>query len=92
MHMQAALKVKPNTTFVGCSDKVASALGPDVMKSVKHLMPDLLAWLPILLYQGTLRMQHIVNETTYSILLVQQSTFLTSASCLGGRISLSVAT
>lgn len=50
--LQEALNVKPNTTFVGCSDKVASALGPDVMKSVKPLIPDLLAALPVLLYQG----------------------------------------
>ena len=58
LQLQAALNVKPNTTFVGCSDKVASALGPDVMKSVKHLMPDLLAWLPILLYQGAVGWQN----------------------------------
>lgn len=50
--LQEALNVKPNTTFVGCSDKVASVLGPDVMKSVKPLIPDLLAALPVLLYQG----------------------------------------
>ncbi|DBB10125.1 TPA: hypothetical protein ACH3X3_001709 [Trebouxia sp. C0006] len=50
--VQEALNVKPNTTFVGCSDKVAAVLGPDVMKSVKSLIPDLLAALPVLLYQG----------------------------------------
>lgn len=50
--VQEALNVKPNTTFVGCSDKVAAVLGPDVMKSVKPLIPDLLAALPVLLYQG----------------------------------------
>jgi hypothetical protein len=50
--LQEALNVKPNTTFVGCSDKVAAVLGPDVMKSVKSLIPDLLAALPVLLYQG----------------------------------------
>ena len=50
--LQEALNVKPNTTFVGCSDKVAAVLGPDVMKSVKPLIPDLLAALPVLLYQG----------------------------------------
>jgi len=52
--LQEALNVKPNTTFVGCSDKAASVLGPDVMKSVKPLIPDLLAALPVLLYQGQL--------------------------------------
>ena len=51
--MQEALRVKPNTKFVGCSDKVASALAPDVMKTVKPLIPDLLSALPVLLYQGT---------------------------------------
>lgn len=38
--------------YESCSDKVGNALGPDVMKSVKHLIPDILAALPLLLYQG----------------------------------------
>lgn len=50
--VQEALHVKPNTTFVSCSEKVGAVLGPDVMKSVKPLIPDLLAALPVLLYQG----------------------------------------
>ena len=50
--LQEALNVKPNTSFVGCSEEVASALAPDVMKTVKPLIPDLLAHLPVLLYQG----------------------------------------
>lgn len=44
--------MKPGTKFEGCSERVAEALGPDVMKSVKDLIPDLLAALPVLLYQG----------------------------------------
>ena len=40
--------------FVGCSPVVDRILAPDVMKSVKHLVPDLLANLPVLLYQGGL--------------------------------------
>lgn len=39
--------------YESCSNKVGEALGPDVMKSVKHLIPDILAALPLLLYQGT---------------------------------------
>ena len=50
--LQEALGVKPGTNFKGCSERVAEALGPDVMKSVKPLIPDLLAALPVLLYQG----------------------------------------
>ena len=38
--------------FEECSEEVGNALGPDVMKSVKHLIPDILASLPLLLYQG----------------------------------------
>ena len=38
--------------FLECSDAVGAALGPDVLKSVKHLVPDILASLPLLLYQG----------------------------------------
>ena len=52
LQLQEALQVRPNIKFEGCSSKVAAALGPDVMKSVKHLIPDLLSALPILLYQG----------------------------------------
>lgn len=62
--LQEALNVKPNTTFVGCSDKVASVLGPDVMKSVKSLIPDLLAALPVLLYQGQSVCQRVVQSVT----------------------------
>lgn len=52
LQLQEAFQVKPNFKFEGCSSKVAAALGPDVMKSVKHLIPDLLSALPVLLYQG----------------------------------------
>ena len=62
--VQEALNVKPNTTFVGCSDKVAAVLGPDVMKSVKSLIPDLLAALPVLLYQGQSICQRVVQSVT----------------------------
>ncbi len=62
--LQESLNVKPNTTFVGCSDKVASVLGPDVMKSVKPLIPDLLAAVPVLLYQGQSVSLHNVQSVT----------------------------
>lgn len=52
-----ALRADRNTTFVGCDPEVARALAPDVMKSVKHLIPDLLAHLPVLLYQGQFDLQ-----------------------------------
>lgn len=52
LQLQEALQVKPNTKFEGCSSKVAAALGPNFMKSVKYLIPDLLSALPVLLYQG----------------------------------------
>lgn len=53
--------MKPGTKFEGCSGRVAEALGPDVMKSVKALIPDLLAALPVLLYQGVSGW-HICND------------------------------
>jgi hypothetical protein len=49
---QAALGVAPGLEFQSCSDAVGEALGADVMRSVKALLPDLLAAYPLLLYQG----------------------------------------
>lgn len=49
---QAALGVAPGLEFQSCSDAVGEALGGDVMRSVKALLPDLLAAYPLLLYQG----------------------------------------
>lgn len=42
-----------NLTFVSCSAEVERILGPDIMRSVAHLVPDILEHLPILLYQGS---------------------------------------
>lgn len=51
--MQEALGVEPvGTRYEACSAAVGSALGPDVMQSVKRLVPDLLEAYPVLLYQG----------------------------------------
>jgi vitellogenic carboxypeptidase-like protein len=46
------MHVEPGAKFEACSAEVADAMGPDVMKSVKHLIPDILAHIPMLLYQG----------------------------------------
>eukprot|EP00887_Chlorella_sp_A99_P006994 scaffold2.g6994.t1 len=46
------LGVPPEIKYEACSGPVGEALGPDVMKSVAHLMPDLLAAYDILLFQG----------------------------------------
>eukprot|EP00891_Asterochloris_glomerata_P003274 jgi/Astpho2/3274/fgenesh1_pm.00053_%23_4_t len=50
--VKAGLGAQKDITFVGCSEEVNRILSPDVMKSVKHLFPDLLATMPVLLYQG----------------------------------------
>lgn len=55
--VKVALHAQPDATFVACSDNVADALGPDVMKSVKHLIPDILVHIPVLLYQGQFDLQ-----------------------------------
>lgn len=50
--VKQALGVKEGVGFVSCSEEVGRVLGPDVMKSVKYLIPDLLERYPLLLYQG----------------------------------------
>ncbi|KXZ46405.1 hypothetical protein GPECTOR_44g8 [Gonium pectorale] len=50
--VKEALRALPNITYVSCSDAVRAAMGADVMRSVKHLLPDILARIPVLLYQG----------------------------------------
>lgn len=44
--------VKADINFTSCSDVVDRILQPDVMRDVADLIPDLLAELPVLLYQG----------------------------------------
>lgn len=58
--MQEHLGAEKDIEFVSCSDKVGRVLGADVMKSVKHLIPDLLANYPVLLYQGKRRRASLV--------------------------------
>ncbi len=50
--LQEVLGVPQHIHFESCSEKVGNALGPDVMKSVKPLIPDILSSVPLLLYQG----------------------------------------
>lgn len=50
--VKQALGIDADTTFESCSQQVDKVLGPDVMKSVKYLLPDLLDRYPVLLYQG----------------------------------------
>ena len=50
--LQKVLGVPEDFVFESCSDKVGVALGPDVMKSVEPLIPDILQSVPLLLYQG----------------------------------------
>lgn len=60
--LQEALGVEPvGTCYEACSAAVGAALGPDVMQSVKWLMPDLLEAYPVLLYQGG-RCLHLVLD------------------------------
>lgn len=42
----------PPVTYSACSKAVDAVMGHDVMKSVAHLVPDLLARSHVLLYQG----------------------------------------
>ena len=56
--------------FESCSETVGNALGPDVMKSVKPLIPDILQSVPVLLYQGK---QHARTLATYSKRLLFQT-------------------
>jgi vitellogenic carboxypeptidase-like protein len=51
-HVQANIRAHPNTTYVSCSPQVDAAFGGDVMKSTAKLVPDMLAWSHLLLYQG----------------------------------------
>lgn len=43
--------------YSSCSEAVMAVLAPDTMKSSKHLLEDLLAVMPVLLYQVMLARQ-----------------------------------
>eukprot|EP00246_Nothoceros_aenigmaticus_P018268 TRINITY_DN9491_c0_g1_i1.p1 TRINITY_DN9491_c0_g1~~TRINITY_DN9491_c0_g1_i1.p1 ORF type:complete len:463 (+),score=50.57 TRINITY_DN9491_c0_g1_i1:25-1389(+) len=50
--VKAALKAHPSAVWVSCNPRVRRVLLPDVMKSVKWQVEQLLQRYPILLYQG----------------------------------------
>ena len=53
--LQEHLGVVKDIVFEGCSPRVEQALSADIMRSAKSIIPDLLASLPMLLYQGPLQ-------------------------------------
>ncbi|CAK0783932.1 hypothetical protein CVIRNUC_007135 [Coccomyxa viridis] len=55
--VKRVLGVPQHVKFESCSETVGNALGPDVMKSVKPLIPDILQSVPVLLYQGQMDAQ-----------------------------------
>ncbi|KAK9864784.1 hypothetical protein WJX84_011664 [Apatococcus fuscideae] len=52
LEVKEALGAAKHIRFESCSDHIGAILGPDVMKSVLYLLPDVLRSVPLLLYQG----------------------------------------
>mmetsp|Transcript_37071 Transcript_37071/g.82444 ORF Transcript_37071/g.82444 Transcript_37071/m.82444 type:complete len:527 (-) Transcript_37071:417-1997(-) len=50
--VRAALGAKQELNYSSCSEVVGDIMAADTMRSVKHLLPDVLDHLPVLLYQG----------------------------------------
>lgn len=50
--VKANINAPPDLVYAACSKEVDAILGHDVMKSVAHLVPDLLERSHVLLYQG----------------------------------------
>ncbi|GIL55967.1 hypothetical protein Vafri_11432 [Volvox africanus] len=50
--VKEAMRADPTVNYSSCSDTVRDAMAADVMRSVKYLISDLLAHIPVLLYQG----------------------------------------
>lgn len=50
-HVKAAIHAPNEVEWIGCSSEVDRVLGPDVMRSVRQLVVDLLSFHPVLLYQ-----------------------------------------
>lgn len=50
--VKANINARADVTYAACSPEVDKIMGHDVMKSVAHLVPDLLARSHVLLYQG----------------------------------------
>ncbi|GIL55970.1 hypothetical protein Vafri_11432, partial [Volvox africanus] len=49
--VKEAMRADPTVNYSSCSDTVRDAMAADVMRSVKYLISDLLAHIPVLLYQ-----------------------------------------
>lgn len=60
---QAALGVAEDVDFTSCSAQVAESMGPDVMRSVLHLLPDIVEAMPVLLYQGRWHADALLGAT-----------------------------
>ncbi|GIL85802.1 hypothetical protein Vretimale_19534 [Volvox reticuliferus] len=50
--VKEAMRADATVNYSSCSGVVRDAMAADVMRSVKYLIPDLLANIPVLLYQG----------------------------------------
>ncbi|GLI71702.1 hypothetical protein VaNZ11_017008 [Volvox africanus] len=50
--VKEAMRADPAVNYSSCSDAVRNAMAADVMRTVKYLISDLLAHIPVLLYQG----------------------------------------
>lgn len=50
-HPPAPRPPAPQVAYASCSESVMRVMGPDTMRSAAHLVDDVLAQLPLLLYQ-----------------------------------------
>ena len=89
--VQAVLGASKPLRFKACSGEVEAALKPDRMKSVVHLVPDLLqAGLPILIYEGA-SLSRLVSAFLALIILLRSCALhrLTVPACMllyAGRV------
>jgi hypothetical protein len=51
LQVKESMRVRPHVQYVSCSKVVGRVMGADVMRSVKHLLPDILDHMHVLLYQ-----------------------------------------
>ncbi|GAX77586.1 hypothetical protein CEUSTIGMA_g5030.t1 [Chlamydomonas eustigma] len=50
--VKEAMSAHPDLNYVSCNKVVGEKMAADTMQSVKHLLPDVLEHIPVLLYQG----------------------------------------
>jgi carboxypeptidase C (cathepsin A) len=50
--VKEAMGAHPGVKYVSCSKVVGDKMAADTMQSVRHLLPDVLEHMPVLLYQG----------------------------------------